>query len=140
MAHAIKNTFNNTQYLIAEAGTGTGKSMAYMIPAIAWAKKNRMCGERVIVSTNTKNLQEQLFFKDLPMLFSAMGGGFKAVLLKGRSNYLCLDKWKSVLTDKNQRLAQDERSRILPLMLWASKTKTGDISENPAQDKALFCA
>ncbi len=131
MSNAVSKAFNESHYLIAEAGTGTGKSMAYLIPAIEWAVKNRTAGERVIVSTNTKNLQEQLFFKDLPMLYSAAGGGFKAVLLKGRSNYLCLDKWQSVLTDKNQRLSQDERSRILPLMIWMAKTKTGDISENP---------
>ena len=131
MAHAVSKAFNESHYLIAEAGTGTGKSMAYLIPAIEWSVRNRMAGERVIVSTNTKNLQEQLFFKDLPMLYSATGGGFKAVLLKGRTNYLCLDKWKSVMTDRNQRLSQDERSRILPLMVWVAKTKTGDISENP---------
>ncbi len=131
MAHAVAEAFNDSHYLIAEAGTGTGKSMAYLIPAIQWAVKNREAGERVIVSTNTKNLQEQLFFKDLPMLYSAAGGGFKAVLLKGRANYLCLDKWQSVMTDRNQRLSHDERSRILPLMVWVAKTKTGDISENP---------
>ncbi|MCK5853367.1 DEAD/DEAH box helicase, partial [bacterium] len=131
MADAVSKAFNDSHYLIAEAGTGTGKSMAYLIPAIEWAMKNRVSGERVIISTNTKNLQEQLFFKDLPMLYSASGGGFKAVLLKGRANYLCLDKWQSVLTDKNQRLSPDERSRILPLMVWMAKTKTGDISENP---------
>jgi len=86
----------------------------------------------VIVSTNTKNLQEQLFFKDLPTLFQAQKGKFKAVLLKGRSNYLCIDKWRTVMTDMNQRLSQDERARVLPLVLWARQTRTGDISENSA--------
>jgi len=104
--------------------------MAYLIPAVEWALKNRDMGQRIVISTNTKNLQEQLFFKDIPTVFSARGGQFKAVLIKGRGNYLCLDKWRTLMTDMNQRLSQDERSRILPLVLWANKTRTGDISEN----------
>jgi predicted DnaQ family exonuclease/DinG family helicase len=130
MARLISECFNGSRFIVTEAGTGTGKSMAYLIPAVEWAIANRQSNQRIIVSTNTKNLQEQLFFKDIPMLYAARAGGFKAVLLKGRSNYLCLDKWHSVLTDMNQRLSQDERSRILPLTLWAQQTRTGDIAEN----------
>ncbi len=130
MAGLINNAFNHSEFLIAEAGTGTGKSMAYLVPAVEWAAKNRDAGQRVIISTNTKNLQEQLFFKDIPTLYSARKGRFKAVLLKGRSNYLCVEKWNTVMTDMNQRLSQDERSRILPLVLWAEQTRTGDIAEN----------
>jgi len=132
MAEDITSSINNNNFVVSEAGTGTGKSMAYLAPAIEWAVNNRAVNERVIVSTNTKNLQEQLFFKDLPTLFQARKGDFKAVLLKGRSNYLCIDKWKTVMTDMNQRLSQDERARILPLVLWARQTRTGDISENAA--------
>ena len=132
MAESIAETINNGAFSIAEAGTGTGKSMAYLLPAIEWAVNNRRMNERVIVSTNTKNLQEQLFFKDLPTLFQAQKGKFKAVLLKGRSNYLCIDKWRTVMTDMNQRLSQDERARVLPLVLWARQTRTGDIAENAA--------
>ncbi len=132
MSKLIADAINDGVFSVNEAGTGTGKSMAYMMPAIEWAVKNREAAERVVISTNTKNLQEQLFYKDLPTVFASRGGDFKAVLLKGRSNYLCLDKWKTVMTDMNQRLSQDERSRILPLVLWARQTRTGDIAENAA--------
>lgn len=130
MGKQIAHTFNNSEFLIVEAATGTGKSMAYLIPAIEWAVKNRQARERIIISTNTKNLQEQLFFKDIPTVFAIADKKFKAVLLKGKSNYLCLDKWKSTLTDMNQRLSGHERNRILPLMAWVEQTQTGDIAEN----------
>ena len=130
MGKQIAHTFNNSEFLIVEAATGTGKSMAYLMPAVEWAVKNRQARERVIISTNTKNLQEQLFFKDIPSVFAVADRKFKAVLLKGKSNYLCLDKWKSTLTDINQRLSAQERNRILPLMTWAEQTQTGDIAEN----------
>jgi len=135
MARLIHNGFNAGEFVITEAGTGTGKSMAYLIPAIEWAVKNRLSEQRVIISTNTKNLQEQLFFKDIPLVYSAAKGRFKAVLLKGRSNYLCLEKWHMLMTDMNQRLSQDERSRILPLILWVKQTRSGDIAENAAFQK-----
>ncbi|MBD3224635.1 MAG: DEAD/DEAH box helicase [Caldithrix sp.] len=130
MSALVTEGFNQSSVVMAEAGTGTGKSMAYLIPAIEWAEKNREADQRVVVSTNTKNLQEQLFFKDIPTLFQATKGKFSAALLKGRANYLCLDKWHTVMSDPNKRLSQDERTRILPLMLWVDQTKTGDIAEN----------
>ncbi len=130
MAHNVLKGLNERAYVVAEAGTGTGKSMAYLVPAIEWAVKNRAAGQRVIVSTNTKNLQEQLFFKDLPTLYATVENKFKAVLLKGRYNYLCLEKWHTVLTDMNQRLSRDERTRLLPLVYWVEQTRTGDIMEN----------
>ncbi len=130
MGKYIAQAFNNSEFLIVEAATGTGKSMAYLMPAVEWAVKNRQAKERVIISTNTKNLQEQLFFKDIPSVFAVANQKFKAVLLKGKSNYLCLDKWKSTLTDMDQRLSPPERNRILPLMTWVEQTQTGDIAEN----------
>ena len=130
MAQLIANAFNNREFLVVEAGTGTGKSMAYLFPAVAWAVKNRENNERVLISTNTKNLQEQLFFKDIPTTYATSPKKFKAVLVKGKSNYLCLDRWKSTLVDMDQRLSNQERTRILPLILWAEQTQTGDIAEN----------
>ncbi len=130
MARDVLQGFNQRAYVVAEAGTGTGKSMAYLVPAVEWAVKNRQAGQRVIVSTNTKNLQEQLFFKDLPTLYATAENKFKAVLLKGRYNYLCLEKWHTLMTDMNQRLSRDERIRILPLVYWVEQTRTGDIVEN----------
>ncbi len=130
MAELILQGFNNTRFVVAEAGTGTGKSMAYLTPALEWAADNREDNQRVVVSTNTKNLQEQLFFKDLPTLYKASKGKFTSALLKGRANYLCLDKWHTIMSDPNKRLSQQERTRILPLMLWVEQTTTGDIAEN----------
>jgi len=130
MARLIARAFNKREFLIVEAGTGTGKSMAYLFPAVEWAVKNRENNERVLISTNTKNLQEQLFFQDIPTAHATSSKKFKAVLLKGKSNYLCLDRWKATLVDMDQRLSTQERVRILPLILWAEQTQTGDIAEN----------
>jgi predicted DnaQ family exonuclease/DinG family helicase len=130
MSGLVTAALNNSEFLTVEAGTGTGKSMAYLFPAVEWATNNRNNLERVIISTNTKNLQEQLFFKDIPTVYAVASNKFKAVLLKGKSNYLCLDKWKTTIIDMDQRLTPAERSRILPLLLWADQTQTGDIAEN----------
>jgi predicted DnaQ family exonuclease/DinG family helicase len=130
MAQEVAKVFNGRDFLVVEAGTGTGKSLAYLLPALKWSLQNYGPFGRVIVSTNTKNLQEQLFFKDLPILHSILKEKFKAVLLKGKGNYLCLDKWFSILKDMKYRLNTFERSRILPLYMWVKQTETGDISEN----------
>ena len=132
MARAIARAFNQKSFLAVEAGTGTGKSLAYLVPAIQWALKNDLIDGRVVISTNTKNLQEQLFFKDLPVLSSIMPEKFKAVLLKGRNNYLCLDKWQTVMRDVDSRLGEKDRLDFLPLYFWAKETETGDIAENNA--------
>ena len=86
MLRAVAAAFSEGRHLLVEAGTGTGKSVAYLIPAAQWAMQN---GERVVVSTNTINLQDQLINKDVPDLQQALGMDFRAAVLKGRSNYLC---------------------------------------------------
>ena len=86
MLASVTGAFNESTHLMVEAGTGTGKSMAYLIPAIYWAVQN---GERVVISTNTINLQDQLLNKDIPVLQQILPVKFKAVALKGRSNYVC---------------------------------------------------
>ena len=85
MAAAVADTLGNGGVLLAEAGTGTGKTLAYLVPAIL----NR---QRVLISTGTKNLQEQIYFKDLPVLKDSLGVSFTAAYMKGRANYLCLHK------------------------------------------------
>ena len=87
LAAAVAQVFTDGGVLLAEAGTGTGKTLAYLIPAI-------LSGHRVLISTGTKNLQEQIFYKDLPALQNALGRPFTATLMKGRSNYLCLHRWQ----------------------------------------------
>src|SRR6185312_7072825 len=86
MAVAVARVFIDKGVLLAEAGTGTGKTLAYLIPAI-------LSRQRVLISTGTKNLQEQIFFKDLPLLERALGVKFSATYMKGRGNYLCLHRF-----------------------------------------------
>ena len=85
MAAAVARVFLTGGVLLAEAGTGTGKTLAYLVPAI-------LSRERVLISTGTKNLQEQIFFKDIPALREALGIPFTAAYMKGRANYLCLHR------------------------------------------------
>src|ERR1700742_3371485 len=88
MARAIESAFKENRPLIVEAGTGTGKTLAYLLPALRLARERQ---QRVIISTGTKNLQEQLFFKDVPFLESILGP-LKVCYMKGRGNYLCKHK------------------------------------------------
>jgi len=88
MAQAVEQALEEKRHLIVEAGTGTGKTLAYLVPAIR-------SGKRVIISTGTKNLQEQLFYKDVPFLEQALGAngtGLSVCYMKGRNNYLCRKK------------------------------------------------
>ncbi len=126
MLRAVGDSLMGGVHLIVEAGTGVGKSLAYLIPAVHFAVQN---GERVIVSTNTKNLQEQLFLRDIPFLERVLDADFSASLLKGRGNYICQSRWRQAL-DKG--LSPGERSQLLPVALWEQETNSGDISENAA--------
>ncbi|PZR94894.1 MAG: DNA polymerase III subunit epsilon, partial [Candidatus Chloroheliales bacterium] len=149
MATAVTRALNEGSHLIVEAGTGTGKSMAYLLPAIDFAVRN---GQRVVVSTNTINLQEQLFHKDIPALQTALAdryeqvkvtqGGrdkrrrrgydeqqqpFTAALIKGRSNYLCLRRWATFR--KLGELSHDEVKLLVKGLVWLPTTNTGDRAE-----------
>lgn len=125
-AKKVAGAFNDSEILLVEAGTGTGKSIAYLIPAILWAEAAR---ERVVVSTNTKNLQEQLFFNDIPLLSMVLDFPFRAVILKGRGNYICLNRWQRLVNSMERFLGKQERYLILPVASWLNKTTTGDLSE-----------
>lgn len=126
MMRAVADAFAGGIDLVVEAGTGVGKSLAYLVPAIAFAADN---GERVIVSTNTKNLQEQLFTKDIPFLEGALDTRFSSALLKGRGSYLCVLRWRQIL---EKGLSPAERAELLPIVLWEAETTSGDVSENAA--------
>ncbi|HEY1455739.1 MAG TPA: helicase C-terminal domain-containing protein [Candidatus Dormibacteraeota bacterium] len=110
--------------LVVEAGTGTGKSLAYLVPSIARAVRHK---ERVVVSTNTHTLQEQLMAKDLPGLREWLPWDFKACLLKGRSNYVSLRRWRRFLAEPC-RDAEDLKFK-LKVLLWLHSTESGDRSE-----------
>src|SRR6059058_302696 len=116
MAAAVARVFERGGVLLAEAGTGTGKTLAYLVPAIL----NR---ERVLISTGTKNLQEQIYFKDIPALRQALGIPFTAAYMKGRANYLCLHK----LDQLNDGVGSAVHNVFLPIIeAWAGRTDTGD--------------
>ena len=126
----IVETFNEGEFLIGEAGTGVGKSLAYLIPAIYWMKKNRRDGMSIVVSSYTKNLQEQLFFKDIPFIHEFLEKDFTVVMLKGRQNYICLTKWQWLLKNLDNAVSLFDRIHLLPLLVWLRETRTGDIEEN----------
>ncbi len=126
MARAVCRAFNEPAHLMVEAGTGTGKSLAYAVPAILWSKQ---ADEPVVLSTNTKNLQEQLFFKDLPFLHRSLGCEFRSALIKGRGNYLCVRKLMYALRELERELSPEEMSALLPVLPWFDQTETGDLSE-----------
>jgi len=126
MALGVANALNNQTCFVAEAGTGTGKSFAYLIPAAFWAHNNEC---RILVSTHTKNLQDQLVSKDLPIVSKVTGKGFRYSILKGRSNYLCRYRWRQFLAGELGNLSARDRLGILPLIRWAEETTTGDIEE-----------
>jgi ATP-dependent DNA helicase DinG len=121
MAEAIAKAIDNNENLIAEAGTGTGKTFAYLVPAI-------QSGKKVIISTGTKNLQDQLFNKDLPVIRKAMKTPFLAALLKGRANYLCTYRLTNSMTSSLGFSKEDAQS-LAKISSWAKRTKTGDVSE-----------
>ena len=129
MAEAVASVVDTGGTLLAEAGTGTGKTLAYLIPAI-------LSGHRVLVSTGTKNLQEQIFLKDLPALQEATGVPFTATLMKGRANYLCLHRWEIYRdgvegsTSAAGRLIDTSDRVLLPIIdAWSKDTDTGDRAE-----------
>jgi predicted DnaQ family exonuclease/DinG family helicase len=136
MLAAVARTFNHGGQLIVEAGTGTGKSMAYLIPAAALAVRR---GQPVIISTNTINLQDQLFYKDIPDLQQVLAqatpeesdflvlAGFRAALLKGRGNYLCLRRWE--ILRRSTTLAPEQVSILVKTLLWLPSTHSGDRAE-----------
>ncbi len=126
MALSVTQTLNSGSLLVAEAGTGTGKSLAYLIPAARHALKNNC---RVLVSTRTRNLQDQLINNDLPVAAALSGGTLRFSTLKGRANYLCRNRFHKLLSGELGNLSPRERIAILPLIVWAENTQSGDIEE-----------
>ena len=119
MAEAVATAFDNGSVLSVEAGTGTGKTYAYLVPAL-------MSGKRVVISTGTKNLQDQLFHRDLPRVTEALRVPVRTALLKGRSNYLCLYRMKRAQGLPGLRADAD---RLRMVQEWARSTDTGELSE-----------
>ena len=131
MARAVTKAINEGQRLLVEAGTGVGKSLAYLLPAALYALANN---KRVVVSTNTIALQEQLVNKDVPILVKALSAidglnaeELKFTQLKGRANYLCLRRWNHLRAGES--MSEDEARMLAKIMVWLRTTETGDRSE-----------
>ncbi|MBI5177948.1 MAG: ATP-dependent DNA helicase [Nitrospinae bacterium] len=121
MATAVRETLKNGGQLVVEAGTGTGKTLAYLVPAVH-------SGLQVVVSTGTRNLQEQIFFRDIPLLQRYLGIPFSAAMLKGRSNYLCPLRLKK--SSQMPLISNGRDTKHLDLIYeWAQTTQTGDRAE-----------
>ena len=122
LAEAVAEAMQQRATLIAEAGTGTGKTYAYLVPAL-------LSGERVIISTGTRALQDQLYHRDLPRVRAALGASLKTALLKGRSNYLCLYRMEQA---KGERFAsRDVAAQFQRVVSWSGRSQRGDLSELP---------
>ncbi|MGD8489028.1 MAG: helicase C-terminal domain-containing protein, partial [Anaerolineae bacterium] len=124
MLRAVADAFNERRHLMVEAGTGTGKSIAYLLPAAVFAHRN---GERVVISTNTINLQDQLFLKDTPDLQKLLPFDFRVAVLKGRSNYLCQRRLEAVR--KAGVTSTDEMRMLAKVLVWVPSTQTGERGE-----------
>ena len=121
MAEAVAQALNDHESLLAEAGTGTGKTFAYLVPAL-------MSGLKVIVSTGTKNLQDQLYHKDLPLVRQALEQPVTTALLKGRANYLCLHRLEANAERPIFR-SPEQAGQYRRIQQWAGRTRSGDIAE-----------
>ena len=121
LAVEVARAFEQGGTLIAEAGTGTGKTLAYLLPAA-------LSGRRVLVSTGTRTLQDQIFYKDLPALTGALGIPIRSAYMKGRTNYLCLHRFER-LVEAQAGLARDDRDWLRRIGEWAAETSTGDRAE-----------
>lgn len=121
MAHRVSETLQGGGALLVEAGTGVGKTFAYLVPAL-------LSGQRVVISTGTRSLQDQLFGRDLPTVSAAVGRPVSVAMLKGRSNYLCLHRLG--VAEQEARLGSRQEARWFSrIRQWASSTRTGDVSE-----------
>lgn len=133
MLKTIVDAYNENKVALIEAGTGTGKSIAYLIPALYWSLQNH---ETTLISTNTITLQEQLLHKDIPLLSEALDIEIKAVLVKGMGNYVCLRK----LHESHQELPlypDEEQEELLAIEKWAETTRDGSLSDLVFKPKSV---
>ncbi|MBI3899122.1 MAG: ATP-dependent DNA helicase [Gammaproteobacteria bacterium] len=121
MAQAVETALAEQRVFVAESGTGTGKTFAYLVPAL-------LSGLKVMISTGTRNLQDQLFRRDLPLVRDALGIPVQAALLKGRSNYLCLHRLERTIAE-GRFTARSSSAEFQRIQGWARRTKSGDIAE-----------
>jgi ATP-dependent DNA helicase DinG len=128
MASAVAHTMAGREHLVVEAGTGVGKSLAYLLPALLHAQRS---GRKALVSTHTINLQEQLLYKDIPLAAGLLGENVEAVLLKGRQNYLCPTRLARACRGGSDLFTAEERPELERIREWAATTADGTLSDLP---------
>ena len=112
--------------MLTEAGAGLGKSLAYLVASIKYAKEHN---KKIIISTYTKTLQEQLFYKDIPSLISSLNLNVKAIILKGKNNYISKNKLNKIILKDHIYMTDKDINECITLLVWSHYTKTGDIEE-----------
>ncbi len=126
MAVAVARALEEERHLVVEAGTGVGKSLAYLVPSILYALEHK---KKAIISTQTINLQEQLLYKDIPILKKVLPVEFEAALVKGRQNYLCPRRLERALQQSNELFTTSEQNELQQIAEWARSTKDGSVSD-----------
>ena len=136
MAQRVAETLERGGQLVVEAGTGTGKSLAYLVPSVLAAKEE---GRKAIVSTHTINLQEQLLYKDLPLVAKLLPVEFDAALLKGRQNYLCPRRLHKALENRAELFTSAETVELERILDWSRRTRDGSLADfDPLPDPAVW--
>lgn len=133
MAQHISEAFNQGEHVLIEAGTGTGKSLAYLVPAVQWALQNQ---QRVLISTQTNNLQDQLLNHDIPLLRKVFDAEFRAAVMKGRSHYLCPRRLDALR--RRQPSNVDELHTLVKILIWLQESQHGERSEITLRSDEFF--
>src|SRR5580765_4174100 len=130
MAAAVAQSLEEERHLVVEAGTGVGKSLAYLVPSVLWAYEQK---KKAIISTHTINLQEQLRYKDIPIVKKILPIEFEAALMKGRQNYLCPRRLERAVQQANELFSTTEQADLARLADWARTTMDGTLSDLPLE-------
>ncbi len=126
MAVAVATALAEERHLVVEAGTGVGKSLAYLVPAVLWALEKK---KKAVISTYTINLQEQLVYKDIPILQKVLPVEFEAMLWKGRANYLCPLRLERAMQNAQELFTSPEQAELNRIWEWAQTTQDGTLSD-----------
>jgi ATP-dependent DNA helicase DinG len=130
MAAAVAQSLEEEHHLVVEAGTGVGKSLAYLVPSVLWASEQK---KKAIISTHTINLQEQLLHKDIPIVKKILPIEFEAALMKGRQNYVCPRRLQRAIQQANELFSTTEQADLARLADWARTTMDGTLSDLPLE-------
>src|SRR4030095_17090916 len=126
MAGSVARALVRQEHLVVEAGTGVGKSLAYLVPSILWALEQK---KKAVISTYTINLQEQLVYKDIPILQKVLPVEFEAMLWKGRQNYLCPTRLPRAIAHAQELFTSPERAELQRIWEWSQTTQDGTLSD-----------